>query len=178
MKEFRDDEGRPWHVSLTVSSAARVRDLVQVVLPPKSAEESPGEPVSFDIIDAGEIARTFQVLRSNFAALGETLAALLMPQLEKKSITKEQFLDALRGESLEQGGLAVEEELISFFPPRLRGVVSQLAARMTELSNEVTAQAEAALRTHGPLSGSVQASPDWSQTTAHCESLSPQEMHG
>ena len=156
MREFKDNEGRPWHVSLTVSSAARVKDLVRVVLPPKSADEpAPTEAVPFDIIDAGEIARTFQVLRSNFSALGETLAALLLPQIEQKGLTKEQFLDGLKGESLEQGGLAVEEELVSFFPPRLRGVVTALAARMTELAETVTKQAEAALQTPGPSSGNV-----------------------
>ena len=156
MREFKDHEGRPWHVSLTVSSASRVKDLVRVVLPPKSADESaPIEAVPFDIIDAGEIARTFQVLRSNFSALGETLAALLLPQIIQKGLTKEQFLDGLKGESLEQGGLAVEEELVSFFPPRLRGVVTALAARMTELAETVTKQAEAALQTPGPSSGSV-----------------------
>ena len=156
MREFKDNEGRPWHVSLTVSSASRVKDLVRVVLPPKSADEpAPTEAVPFDIIDAGEIARTFQVLRSNFSALGETLAALLLPQIEQKGLTKEQFLDGLKGESLEQGGLAVEEELVSFFPPRLRGVVTALAARMTELAETVTKQAEAALQTPGPSSGNV-----------------------
>jgi hypothetical protein len=156
MREFRDDQGRPWHVSLTVSSAARVKDLVRVVPPPKSADEpAPTEPVQFDLIDAGDIARTFQILRSNFSALGETLYALLLPAVEKAGLTKDEFLDGLRGESLEQGGLAVEEELVGFFPPRLRGVVTSLAARMAE---EVTRQAEAALRTPGPSSGSVPAS--------------------
>ena len=171
MREFRDDQGRPWYVSLTVSSAARVKDLVRVVLPPKSADEpAPTEAVPFDIIDAGEIARTFQALRSNFSALGETLAALLLPQIEQKGLTKEQFLDGLKGESLEQGGLAVEEELVSFFPPRLRGVVTALSARMTELAETVTKQAEAALQTPGPSSGSVPASPDSTPTTAPSDS--------
>ena len=167
MREFRDDQGGRWHVSLTVSSASRVKDLVRVVLPPKSADEpAPTEAVPFDLIDAGEIARTFHVLRSNFSALGETLAALLLTQINQKGLTKEQFLDGLKGESLEQGGLAVEEELISFFPPRLRGVVTALAARMTELAETVTKQAEAALQTPGPSSGSVPASPDSTPTTA------------
>ena len=171
MREFKDNEGRPWHVSLTVSSAKRVKDSVLVVLPPKSADEpAPTEAVPFDLIDAGEIARTFQVLRSNFSALGETLAAILLPAIEKAGLTKEEFLDALRGEPLEQGGLAVEEELISFFPPRLRGVVTSLSARMTELADEVTKQAEAALQTPGQSSGNVQASPDSTPTTAPSES--------
>ena len=156
MREFRDDQGGKWQVSLTVSSAARVKDLVRVVLPPKSADEpAPTEAVPFDIIDAGEIARTFQVLRSNFSALGETLAALLLPQIIQKGLTQEQFLDALRGESLEQGGLAVEEELVSFFPPRLRGPITALSVRMKELADQIIDNAEAALRAPGPSFGNV-----------------------
>lgn len=158
MREFRDDQGRPWRVSLTVSSASRVKDLVRVVLPPKTADDPPPtEAVPFDLIDAGEIARTFQVLRSNFLAVGETLYALLLPAVSEKGLSKEQFLDGLRGESLEAGSAAIEEELISFFPPRLRGVVSSLSARMAELAAELTTQAEAALKagqpTPGPSSG-------------------------
>ena len=150
MREFRDNEGRPWRVSLTVASAARVRDLVRVVLPPKGeGEPAPTEPAPFDLVDAGEIARTFQVLRSNFTAVGETLYALLIPQIDEKGLSREQFLDGLRGESLEAGGLAIEEELIGFFPPRLRGVVSSLANRMAELTAEITRQAEAALTSGG-----------------------------
>lgn len=158
MREFRDDQGRPWHVSLTVSSASRVKDRVRVVLPPREeGEPAPTEPVPFDLIDAGEIARTFQVLRSNFLAVGETLHAILLPAITEKGLSKEQFLDGLRGDSLEAGGKAIEEELIAFFPPRLRGVVSSLAARMTELAAEVTAKAEEAL-TPGKSSGSAPAS--------------------
>ena len=58
----------------TLQFASGQQDLVRVVLPPKTADEpAPTEAVPFDLIDAGEIARTFQVLRSNFSALGETL---------------------------------------------------------------------------------------------------------
>jgi hypothetical protein len=171
MKEFKDNEGRPWHVSLTVSSAKRVKDSVLVVLPPKTADEpAPTEAVPFDIIDAGDIARTFQVLRSNFSALGDTLYAILLPQVIQKGLTQDQFLDGLKGESLEQGGLAVEEELVGFFPPRLRGVVTALAARMTELAETVTRQAEEALLTPGPSSGSAAELPDSIPTTAPSES--------
>lgn len=164
MREFRDNEGRPWRVSLTVASAARVRDLVRVVLPPKGeGDPAPTEATPFDLVDAGEIARTFQVLRSNFAAVGETLYALLIPQIDEKGLSREQFLDGLRGESLEAGGLAIEEEIIGFFPPRLRGVVSSLAARMTELAAEVTRQAEAALTSGGSSTnapGSSESTPE------------------
>jgi hypothetical protein len=147
VREFKDSEGRPWRVALTVASAGRVKDLVRVVLPPKSEGDPPStEAVPFDLIDAGEIARTFQVLRSNFLALGETLYAILLPDAESRGVSREAFLDGMSGDSLEAGGVALEEELVSFFPPRLRGVVSSLAARMTELAAELTTQAEAALR--------------------------------
>jgi hypothetical protein len=148
-----------------------VKDLVRVVLPPKTADEpAPTEAVPFDLIDAGEIARTFQVLRSNFSALGETLAALLLPQIIQKGLSKEDFLDALRGESLEQGGLAVEEELVAFFPPRLRSAIAALSARMKELADQMIDSAEAAIRAPGPSSGNAPASPDSIPTTAPSES--------
>ena len=160
MREFKDSEGRPWRLSLTVSSAARVKDLVRVVMPPRAEGDPPSsEPVPFDLIDAGEIARTFQILRSNFLALGQTLYAILLPEAESRGISREAFLDGMSGDALEAGGTALEEELVSFFPPRLRGVVSSLAARMTELAAELTTQAEAALRsTPGISSGPPPAS--------------------
>jgi len=163
MREFRDDQGRPWQVSLTVSSASRVKDLVRVVPPPTAENEPPPtEAVPFDLIDAGEIAHTFQILRTNFLAVGETLYALLLPAITEKGLSKEAFLDGLRGESLEAASNAVEEELIGFFPPRLRGVVQSLSTRMAELTAALTTQAEAALKgeplTVGPSSGSVPAS--------------------
>lgn len=159
MREFRDNEGRPWQVALTVASAARVKDLVRVV-PPAEEGTQPGEK-PFDIIDAACVAETFSLLRTNYAAIGETLYAILLPKIEERGLTRDQFLDALSGESLDAGARAIEEEIVSFFPPRLRGVVSGLLSKLKALTEAVTTKAEADLEQlalPGTPSGSVPAS--------------------
>lgn len=159
MREFADKEGTRWQVSLTVASAMRVRDLVSVVPPPMDeAEPAPSEPKPFDIIDASRIAETFQILRSNYATIGETLYAILLPQIEKREMARDDFLDRLSGESLDAGARAVEEEIIAFFPPRLRSMIAALARKMDELTEAVTAKATArveAMELPGLPSGSV-----------------------
>ena len=160
MREFRDNEGRPWQVALTVASAARVRDLVRVV-PPRGEDGAVQPEKPLDLIDAAAVAETFQILRSNYAAIGETLYAILLPKIESKGLTREQFLDALSGESLDAGVRAIEEEIVDFFPARLRGMVGRLLAKMRELTEAVMTQVEAdvdALSLPGTSSGSAPAS--------------------
>ena len=156
MKEFKDNDGTRWYLSLTVSSAARVRDLVRVT--PASGTEK-----AFDIIDAATVAETFQVLRSNYSVIGETLYAILLPEVEKRGLTKDQFLDKLSGDSLDSGARAIEEEIVDFFPPRLRGMVNALLTKLRELTEAVVSKAEAevmAMELPGTSSGSVPASSD------------------
>lgn len=151
MREFKDNEGRPWHVALTVASAARVRDFVRVV-PPSGGDEKP-----FDLIDAANVAETFQILRTNYAAVGNTLYAILLPKVEERGLSREAFLDALSGEALDAGATAVEQELVDFFPPRLRSMVAAFVHKMNELTAATLEEAEAevkALAVPGPSSGS------------------------
>ena len=141
MREIKDSEGRPWRLAITVASAGRVRDMVRIT--PPSADGDPPQPERpFDLADAATITETFQILRSNFLAVGETLHALLLPQVHEKGLTREQFLEGLRGDELDTAATAIEEELIGFFPQRLRGMVAALARKMAELAATLTQQAE------------------------------------
>lgn len=148
MREFRDNEGRPWHVALTVASALRVRNMVTVEVAVED-EQSDGsvkterKTVPFDMVDVASLSQTFQVLRGQFAKVGESLYAILSKQVEERKLTKEQFLDGLRGDSLEAGAKALEQELVDFFPQRLRRMVGLLAAKMDEVAGEMLDQAEA-----------------------------------
>ncbi len=153
MKEFKDDEGRPWRVALTSASAARVRDMVTIEV----ADEDSGETrtVPFDIVDIGTISQTLQVLRSQFLKLSEILYAIVLQQVEERKLTKEQFLDGLRGDALDSAAKALEAELVDFFPQRLRPMVGLLAKKMDEVATELMGQAEAGLEkvTVSDLSG-------------------------
>jgi hypothetical protein len=143
MREFRDDQGRPWQVALTVASALRVRDNVTVDV----VDEESGErkAVPFDMVDAANISQTFQVLRSQYAKIGEILYAMLTKQIEAKGLSREDFLDGLRGDSLDAATKALEQELVDFFPQRLRKMIGLLAAKMDEVANEMLGRAEAGL---------------------------------
>jgi len=150
MREFRDNEGRPWVVAITVASAERVRGLVTIDVTEDVAQtdgtvtrQTRTQP--FDIIDTANVANTLQVLRSQYGKVGEVLYALCRKQAEEKKIDRDTFLDGLKGEAIEAGVKAIEEELVDFFPLRRRKMVALLAARMTELTDELTAQAEKGL---------------------------------
>jgi len=142
MREFKDDEGRPWRLALTVASALRVKDMVSVDV---TEEDGTRRTVPFDLVDAGAISQTFQVLRTQYAKIGEVLYAILVKQVAEKGLDKEAFLEGLRGDALDAGVKALEAELVDFFPPRLRKMIGLLAAKMDEVANEMLGKAEAGL---------------------------------
>lgn len=142
MREFKDDEGRPWRVALTVGSVLRVKDMVTVDV---EQEDGTRRSQPFDMADAAQISTTFQVLRSQYAKIGEVLYALLVKQIEERKLSREDFLDGLRGDSLEAATKVLEQELVDFFPPRLRKMIALLATKMDEVAGEMLTQAEAKL---------------------------------
>jgi hypothetical protein len=137
MREFRDDQGRPWQVALTIAAAMRVKDAVTV--------EADGQKKPFDLVDVASISQTMQVLRGQYTTIAETLYAILNRQVEDRKLTKEEFFDGLRGDALDAAAKVLEQELIDFFPLRLRKMVGLLAAKMDEASAELMARAEAAM---------------------------------
>lgn len=150
MREFRDDQGRPWQVALTCNTAMRVRDQVKIVV---DGKEQP-----FDIVDVGTMAETMQILRSGYMTIAQSLYAILQSQVEDRKLTKEQFLDGLRGDALEAGAKVLEEELIDFFPARLRRVVGLLAAQMDQAATQAMTAAETEIAQSGTPSGAPQVS--------------------
>ena len=137
MREFRDDQGRPWQLALTVAAALRVKDNVTV--------EIDGEKKPFDLVDVAAIATTMQVLRGQYTTIAETLYFMLLPQMEPKGVSKEQFLDGMRGDALDEAAKCLEQELVDFFPKRLRELVALLVAKMAGASDELLEQERARL---------------------------------
>ena len=88
MREFRDDQGRPWMVALTVAAADRVRGTVTLDVPedveqPDGSVRRQTRTVPFDLIDAGNISRTLEVLRSQYGKIGEVLYAICRGQCDE-----------------------------------------------------------------------------------------------
>lgn len=181
MREFKDEEGRPWRVALTVSAALRVRDMVMVTV---DALDDDGKPTGlktqrpFDLIDIGTIAQTLQVIRHQYATVGEVLYAILVAQVEERKMTRDQFLDGLRGDSLDAGVAALEQEIVDFFPLRLRKMAGLLAVKMREATDELLDRAEAdlvnlsAAAVLGPRSGKPPESSESTPESGPCDSSS------
>jgi hypothetical protein len=146
MREFRDNEGRPWQVALTVASALRVRDTVTVDVDAEESQPDGGtklvrRTVPFDLVDVATIHQTLTVLRTQFGKLGEVLYAIVFRQVDARGLTRDDFLDGLRGESLEHAAKALEAEVVDFFPLGLRQIVAKMAEKFDELSARVMTQA-------------------------------------
>lgn len=189
MKEFKDDEGRPWRLALTVGSALRVKDMVTVEIEEEQEAEDgtvtkTKRVVPFDLVDLGTIHQTLTVLRNQFSKLGEVLYAILIRQVDEKKLTREEFLDGLRGDSLEAAADALESEVVDFFPQRLRRMVASMAAKFDELTDKIVAGAEAQMATidvsalPGISSGKPQASLESTQENGHTDNSQLLETPG
>lgn len=185
MREFRDEEGRPWRLALTVAAALRVRDMVTAEIDVLDQDGQPTgskERRAFDLVDVNVIGPTLTTLRSQYATLGEVLYAMLLPQVDERKLTREQFLEGLRADSLESAAKALEEELIDFFPLRLRRMVALLANSMTELAEGMMRQAEAGITQikdqalSGASSGNLPESSDATQESGPSGSSSKLEQ--
>jgi hypothetical protein len=177
MREFRDDQGRPWQVALTVAAAMRVRDNVKIIVD--------GEKQPFDMVDVAAIGSTMQVLRGQYTVIAETLYAILCKQVEDKKLTKDDFFDGLRGDAIDAGAKVLEAELIDFFPQRLRKMVSLIAAKIDEATAELMAKAEASIAAatmkdiiagSGQPSGTVQEFSESTQENGHSSNSSQPAM--
>lgn len=180
MREFKDEEGRPWRLALTIGSVLRVRDMVTIETVDDATGERRKQP--FDMADAGQIAATFQVLRSQYATIGEVLYAILVKQIEERKLSREEFLDGIRGDSLDAATKALEAELVDFFPLRLRKMIALLASKMDEVAGEMLSKAEASLEAatieslagqSGMPSGKPQASSESIPASGPSDSSSP-----
>jgi len=176
VREFRDDQGRPWQVALTTAAAMRVRDNVK--------RQVDGEDKPFDLVDFNAIGDTLDVLRGGYVTIAETLYWVLINQINQKGISKDDFFDGLRGDCMDEAARVLEEELVDFFPSRLRGVVQAVAAKgheatdvqlrtMTDKINQLDPQK--LLEQSGMPSGSVPASSASTPENGHSGSSSKPE---
>ena len=177
MREFKDDEGRPWRLALTCSAVMRVRDNVTI--------DVDGEKRPFKIENVADVSTTFHVLRTQCTVLAETLHAILCKQVEEKKLTKDDFFEGLRGDALESAGKALEEELIDFFPQRRRPLARLTAEaheqRMEAVIAEAVAQMQMALTGEIPTpsgmqSGKQQESSESIQASGHSGNSLPLAM--
>ncbi len=113
MRTFKDNAGRTWTISLTVSAVRRVRDLAKI-----------------DLLDLAN-GRVIERLSADPVTLCDALYAACKPQADAEGITDEQFGEAMAGDAIEHASKALVEELIQFFPnARERAALSRVVQTM------------------------------------------------
>jgi hypothetical protein len=152
MQSVKDNEGRPWTISITAATGFRIRDTVRLHShrPSEKATDGQGENRDgqpFDVLDITQIASTLNVLRGMPLILAETAWAIIQPQAAAKGVSRESFLEALSGDALDAMGKAIIDEAISFFPASQRRMVVVLREKLDEVSDAIIGAAERELAT-------------------------------
>lgn len=118
MKTFTDNANRSWDVEINVATIKRVRDLA---------------PGGVDLLDIVE-GKLIEKLISDPVLLCDIIYIICKPQADERSVSDEQFGQAMAGDAIEHATTALLEELVSFSPsPRDRANLG----RVLEATNRV-----------------------------------------
>ncbi len=153
MKAFQDKAGRNWTVSLTIGSAMRVKDKVDVDL----LRPEEGKPPTLTRLGLDEVL------------LARVIACLLEDQFEANKVTAEDVYNAFDGETLLRAQDAFYDEVADFFQKRGRRHLATAVRKQQAVIEKAVALAETKIAaldvdklTSGVTSGS---SPEGSAST-------------
>lgn len=107
MREFADEKGGTWRLSVTVAAVRQVRQEVgfdlATILSPESAKQL-SDPV----------------------LLVDVLACLLAPQINARQMTAVDFAECLFGDAIERAATALVEAVADFLPSAQRQILTAL----------------------------------------------------
>lgn len=127
MHVFKDAAGRAWEVVIDVAAVRRVRAAV-----------------GLDLLALAENgARPLGELLGDAVLVVEVLYVLCEPQAKAASVSDEDFGRLFAGDVLEAATDAFTEELVDFFPRRLREAMRRMLAKARDLSARMLTQVEA-----------------------------------
>jgi hypothetical protein len=112
MKTIKDCQGRPWDIALTAASVNRIREGV-------IRNEKP-----IRVGDLDTLHDLITRLQNDFILLGEILFEVIRPQAASRNVTKDDFLDSIFGDTLDEMLAAFLDELIAFLPGSTRSLVA------------------------------------------------------
>lgn len=114
MQVFKDAKDRVWEISVNVGSVKRVRDIMKIDLTKSTkSDDENSETVLMGILN-------------DPIRLTDVVWNLISKQAEQKSISYDDFTDAIFGDVLESMAYAFAGAMADFFPnPRLRGIMHQ-----------------------------------------------------
>ena len=130
MKTFTDNAGRPWTIAINVDAIKRVRGLLGV-----------------DLMDAVE-GKLIQNLLENPILLCDVVYCLVKAQADSAGVSDEDFGRSMGGDAIDLATAAMLEELVGFFPPRRRALLTKALEKFRLL--EQTAIQKAGQRLDDP----------------------------
>lgn len=137
MKNFHDNAGRNWTVTLNVATLKRIRALTSIDL--------------INIISLDEHRKPnvelLERLSEDPILLVDVLYAACKPEADSQNVTDEQFGAAMAGDAIEHATNALLEELVSFFPDPKRKVLQRILDANRRFGETLKRKVEAELNT-------------------------------
>lgn len=107
--QFTDTENRAWNVRIDVDTIRRVRSLH-----------------SIDLAKVFSSREEIGKLMDDIVQFVDVLATICSTQMESRSVTPEQFGQALAGDALEAAIHAFEEAVLEFLPESKRRIIRRI----------------------------------------------------
>lgn len=121
MREFTDNNGRTWQISVTVGAVGRVRDATGILI-----------PSLFD-----DNCRPLAELSADVIQLVNVIFCLCRKQAESSGVSADDFADALGGDALGAAGEAVVRATADFFTsPEQREAAHKALDKMGEIARQ------------------------------------------
>jgi len=115
MKNFKDNAGRTWTVSVDVATIKRVRSLLDV-----------------DLMAAVD-GKLFERLVSDPVLLCDVIYVVCKPEADAQNVSDEDFGRAMAGDAVDHATTALLEELVDFFPQARRRLLAKALSKLKTL---------------------------------------------
>ena len=125
MKTFKDTAGRTWSLSLTIGSAKKIRDLLEIDLF--------GDDISTIVTD----------LASDPVRLAGVLWVLVSDEAAAKDINEDDFFGAFSGDVIEAATDLFLEELVQLYPEKKRVILHKILEKIRSAELRILEQAQA-----------------------------------
>ena len=117
MKTFNDKDGRVWQISITLGSAIKVKEALDIdLLQPES-----GDPPVITRLGTDEFL------------LARVICVLIQDQFEKHNVDEDAIYNSMDGDTVLQAQTAFYDELIDFFQQRGRQDRATAVAKQAEM---------------------------------------------
>lgn len=135
MASFKDTSGRTWQVRITVATIRRIKDYAGIDMTGAAAFGEGG---------------ALMTLSQDYIALGRALFAVVKNDAEARSVSEDDFLDALAGDTIQAAADAFLEAVADFFPGAQGRLIRAALERAKQEQEKAFAEAEKALLPDAP----------------------------